>query len=131
MGVELRTVVTFIEVPDKVLVEQVKPAPRLLPEFPDDMFYPFEWQVRAPIMPMSLSSLARGTVPRWVFRCRSPTAANHRRRLRPKLRNPPLRALHRSRLCCWLRQYCGQSAWPCELIGSHRRCVKGAYQGLD
>merc|ERR1740117_637229 len=44
MGVELRTVVTFIEVPDKVLVEQVKPAPRLLPEFPDDMFYPFEWQ---------------------------------------------------------------------------------------
>eukprot|EP01051_Picozoa_sp_SAG22_P009432 SAG22_NODE_788_length_7234_cov_18.112123_4_plen_79_part_00 len=44
MPVELRTVVTYIEMPDRVLVEQVKPAPRLLPEFPDDIFYPFEWQ---------------------------------------------------------------------------------------
>ena len=71
---ELRTIVSFVELPDKALVEAVKPAPRLLPTFPEvppppqakrshtcrmrahvvermswaavpqDMFYPFEWQ---------------------------------------------------------------------------------------
>ena len=32
---ELRTIVSFVELPDKALVEAVKPAPRLLPTFPE------------------------------------------------------------------------------------------------
>jgi|EP01047_Picozoa_sp_COSAG01_P035121 tectonic-1/3 len=40
-AVELRTVVTFIELPDKVVAEQLLKPPRLVPELPTDIFYPF------------------------------------------------------------------------------------------
>jgi hypothetical protein len=40
-AVELRTVVTFIEQPDKIMTEQLLKPPRLVPELSTDLFYPF------------------------------------------------------------------------------------------
>lgn len=39
--IELRTVVTFVELPDRIMVEQVLAAPRIVPTMPADFFYPF------------------------------------------------------------------------------------------
>jgi len=39
--IELRTVVTFVELPDRIMVEQVLAAPRIVPAMPADFFYPF------------------------------------------------------------------------------------------
>merc|ERR1712054_489775 len=40
-AVELRTVVTFVELPDRIMVEQVLATPRIVPGLPADFFYPF------------------------------------------------------------------------------------------
>jgi hypothetical protein len=39
--IELRTVVTFVELPDRIMVEQVLATPRIVPTMPADFFYPF------------------------------------------------------------------------------------------
>jgi hypothetical protein len=39
---ELRTVVTFVELPNRVLEEQVLATPRIIPKMPADFFYPFK-----------------------------------------------------------------------------------------
>ena len=39
--IELRSVVTFVELPDRIMVEQVLAAPRIVPAMPADFFYPF------------------------------------------------------------------------------------------
>ena len=45
-ALELRTVVTFVELPDKVLSEQLLEPPRLIPEMPADLFYPFTLELK-------------------------------------------------------------------------------------
>lgn len=40
-GIELRNVVTFVELPDRIMKEQVLAAPRIIPTMPADFFYPF------------------------------------------------------------------------------------------
>jgi len=40
--IELRTTVSFMELPDNVAVEKVLPAPKIIPELPADLFYPFD-----------------------------------------------------------------------------------------
>jgi hypothetical protein len=39
--IELRTVVTFVDLPDRIMEEQVLAAPRIVPTMPADFFYPF------------------------------------------------------------------------------------------